>query len=183
MNNSVKKQQYRRFGYFGVGLFLVFVVMMIFRKNLLHAGRTVSGIQFKYGYLLKSVFIETLARCLRKYRGSLVVGTQSVNDFYSCAGAQAAWDNSDWNCFLSQKEESIAQLKNSKRILLDEYKESVITSVKTEQGKYAEVLINGADGYAVGKLLLDPFSSLLFSTKPEDYAAVQELRKYRFHSL
>ena len=123
------------------------------------------------------VFIETLARRLRKYRGSLVVGTQSVNDFYSCAGAQAAWDNSDWNCFLSQKEESIAQLKNSKRILLDEYKESVINSVKTEQGKYAEVLINGADGYAVGKLLLDPFSSLLFSTKPEDYAAVQELRK------
>lgn len=123
------------------------------------------------------VFIETLARRLRKYRGSLVVGTQSVNDFYSCAGTQAAWDNSDWNCFLSQKEESIAQLKNSKRILLDEYKEKVITSVRTEQGKYAEVLINGADGYAVGKLLLDPFSGLLFSTKAEDYAAVQELRR------
>ncbi|MBR1733912.1 MAG: type IV secretion system protein TraC [Alphaproteobacteria bacterium] len=123
------------------------------------------------------VFIETLARRLRKYRGSLVVGTQSVNDFYSCAGAQAAWDNSDWNCFLSQKEESIAQLKNSKRILLDSYKERVITSVKTEQGKYAEVLINGADGYAVGKLILDPFSQLLFSTRAEDYAAVQELRK------
>ena len=123
------------------------------------------------------VFIETLARRLRKYRGSLVVGTQSVNDFYACAGAQAAWDNSDWNCFLSQKEESIAQLKNSKRILLDPYKEKVINSVKTEQGKYAEVLINGADGYAVGKLLLDPFSGLLFSTKPEDYAAVKELNK------
>lgn len=123
------------------------------------------------------VFIETLARRLRKYRGSLVVGTQSVNDFYACAGAQAAWDNSDWNCFLSQKEESIAQLKNSKRILLDPYKEKVINSVKTEQGKYAEVLINGADGYAVGKLLLDPFSGLLFSTKPEDYAAVKELNQ------
>jgi len=123
------------------------------------------------------VFIETLARRLRKYRGSLVVGTQSVNDFYACAGAQAAWDNSDWNCFLSQKEESIAQLKNSKRILLDPYKEKVINSVKTEQGKYAEVLINGADGYAVGKLLLDPFSGLLFSTKPEDYAAVKELNR------
>lgn len=121
------------------------------------------------------VFIETLARRLRKYRGSLVVGTQSVNDFYSCAGAQAAWDNSDWNCFLSQKEESIAQLKNSKRILLDDYKEKVLTSVKTEHGKYAEVLINGADGYAVGKLLLDPFSQLLFSTKPEDYSAIKEL--------
>ena len=68
-------------------------------------------------------------------------------------------------------------MKNSKRILLDAYKERVISSVKTEQGKYAEVLINGADGYAVGKLILDPFSQLLFSTKAEDYAAVQELRK------
>ncbi len=122
------------------------------------------------------VFIETLARRLRKYRGSLVVGTQSVNDFYSCPGAQAAWDNSDWNCFLSQKEESIAQLKKSQRILLDDFKEQVIKSVRTEQGKYAEILINGSDGYAVGKLLLDPFSSLLYSTKPEDYAAIQSLR-------
>ena len=126
------------------------------------------------------VFIETLARRLRKYKGSLVVGTQSVNDFYACAGAQAAWDNSDWNCFLSQKEESIVQLKNSNRILLDEYKERMITSVKTIHGKYAEVLINGADGYAIGKLLLDPFSGLLFSTKAEDYAAVQELRSQGF---
>jgi conjugal transfer ATP-binding protein TraC len=123
------------------------------------------------------VFIETLARRLRKYRGSLVVGTQSVNDFYACAGAQAAWDNSDWNCFLSQKEESIAQLKKSERILMDSFKEKLIASVKTIHGKYAEVMINGADGYAVGKLLLDPFSELLFSTKAEDYAAVQELRE------
>jgi conjugal transfer ATP-binding protein TraC len=122
------------------------------------------------------VFIETLARRLRKYRGSLVVGTQSVNDFYACAGAQAAWDNSDWNCFLSQKEESIAQLKKSERILLDGFKEKLITSVKTIHGKYAEVMINGADGYAVGKLLLDPFSELLFSTKAEDYAAIRELK-------
>jgi conjugal transfer ATP-binding protein TraC len=99
-----------------------------------------------------------------------------VNDFYACAGAQAAWDNSDWNCFLSQKEESVAQLKKSERILLDEFKEKLITSVKTIHGKYAEVMINGADGYAVGKLLLDPFSELLFSTKAEDYAAIRELK-------
>jgi conjugal transfer ATP-binding protein TraC len=123
------------------------------------------------------LFIETLARRLRKYRESLVVGTQSVNDFYACAGAQAAWDNSDWNCFLSQKEESIAQLKMSNKILLDSAKEALMTSVKTIHGKYAEVFINGAEGYSVGKLLLDPFSSLLFSTKAEDYAAIQELQK------
>ena len=49
-------------------------------------------------------------------------------------------------------------------------------------GKYAEVLINGAEGYAVGRLLLKPFSNLLFfdtmcSIKAEDYAAIKELQK------
>ncbi len=161
------------------------MVINITNKMLLGDRKTPFNIVFDEAWdMLRAkqseIFIETLARRLRKYRGSLVVGTQSVNDFYSCAGAQAAWDNSDWNCFLSQKQESIVQLKNSDRILVDEYKEKVLTSVKTEQGKYAEVLINGADGYAVGKLLLDPFSGLLFSTKPEDYAAVQEMRAQGF---
>lgn len=59
------------------------------------------------------VFIETLARRLRKYNGSLVVGTQSINDFFVNAGAQAAFDNSDWMCLLSQKTESIEQLKKT----------------------------------------------------------------------
>jgi conjugal transfer ATP-binding protein TraC len=121
------------------------------------------------------IFIETLARRLRKYRGSLVVGTQSVNDFYTCAGALAAWENSDWNLFLSQKAESVAQLRKDERFVADEFKETMLTSVTTLQGKYAEVMVSGARGYAVGKLLLDPFSSLLFSTKPEDYAAVRDL--------
>ncbi|MCF6318562.1 MAG: ATP-binding protein, partial [Proteobacteria bacterium] len=48
-------------------------------------------------------FIETLARRLRKYRGSLIVGTQSINDFFENPGARAAYDNSDWMCLLSQK--------------------------------------------------------------------------------
>jgi len=33
MEKSVKKQQYKRFGYFGAGLFLAFVFMMIFQEN------------------------------------------------------------------------------------------------------------------------------------------------------
>ena len=64
-------------------------------------------------------FIETAARRLRKYRGSLVVGTQSVNDFYATPAAQVAFENSDWLCLLSQKEESIKQLKASGRISMD----------------------------------------------------------------
>ena len=123
------------------------------------------------------VFIETLARRLRKYRGSLVVGTQSINDFFQSPGAQAAFDNSDWMCMLSQKPESIEQLKKADRISMSLQKEEQLKSLKTKQGQYAEVMIIGPLGYAIGRLILDIFSNLLYSTKAEDYAAIEQLTK------
>lgn len=123
------------------------------------------------------VFIETAARRFRKYFGSLVVGTQVVNDFYATPGAEAAFNNSDWMCLLSQKKESIDQLKRTERIALDPLMESQLASVKTRQGQYAEVMIYGPHGYAIGRLCLDPFSKILYSTKAEEYSAVQELQK------
>ncbi len=123
------------------------------------------------------VFIETLARRLRKYNGSLVVGTQSINDFFASPGAEAAFDNSDWMCLLSQKSESIEQLKKTSRIVLTPIMESQLKSVKTKQGQYAEVMIYSSQGYAIGRLLLDPYSQLLYSTKAKDYAAIESLRK------
>ncbi len=122
-------------------------------------------------------FIETAARRLRKYFGGLVVGTQSVNDFYASPGAQAAFDNSDWMCLLSQKQESIEQLKKSGRLSMDAGMESMLRSVHTKQGEYAEVMISGPNGYAIGRLLLDPFSRVLYSTKADEYAAVKELEQ------
>jgi len=121
------------------------------------------------------VFIETAARRLRKYKGSLVVGTQSINDFYATPGAQAAFDNSDWMCLLSQKAESIAQLKKTDRIMMDGPMETLLNSLKTEQGQYAEVMIYGPHGYAIARLVLDPFSIILYSTKAEEYAEVKRM--------
>lgn len=120
-------------------------------------------------------FIETAARRLRKYRGSLVVGTQTVNDFYATPAAQAAFENSDWMCLLAQKSESIKGLKESKRIDMDPHMEELLSSIKTKQGQYAEVMIYGPHGYAIGRLFLDPYSLILYSTKPEEFAAVQAL--------
>ena len=123
-------------------------------------------------------FIETAARRFRKYKGSLVVGTQSVHDFYSTPGAQAAFDNSDWLCMLSQKKESIDQLKKMDRIALDEVMEAELHSLKTVGGEYAEIMIKGPHGYAIGRLALDPFSNLLYSTKAEEFTAVYEAMKH-----
>ena len=121
------------------------------------------------------VFVETLARRLRKYNGSLVVGTQSVNDFYASTGALAAFENSDWMCLLSQKKESIEQLKKTNRISMNGHMESQLASVKTKHGEYAEVMIYGPHGYAIGRLLLDLFSQILYSTKADEYSAVKSL--------
>ncbi|MBT5654362.1 MAG: type IV secretion system protein TraC, partial [Alphaproteobacteria bacterium] len=123
------------------------------------------------------LFIETAARRLRKYRGSLVVGTQSVNDFYASPAAQAAFENSDWMCLLSQKAESIKSLKESGRISMDPHMETLLHSVKTKQGEYAEIMIYGPHGYAVGRLFLDPFSLILYSTNPQEFAAVETFTK------
>ena len=121
------------------------------------------------------VFIETAARRLRKYFGGLIVGTQSINDFYATPGAQAAFDNADWMCLLSQKDESIELLKNSKRLSMDPAMERTLRSLHTEQGKYAEIMIKGPKGFAVGRLFLDDFSKVLYSTKADEFAAVQSL--------
>ena len=64
-------------------------------------------------------FLEGAARRARKYRGSLITGTQSVNDYYANPAARAAWENSDWVIFLAQKDESVELLKAEKRIHCD----------------------------------------------------------------
>ncbi len=121
------------------------------------------------------VFIETLARRLRKYNGALVVGTQSVNDFYATPGALSAFENSDWLCMLSQKPESISILKEKKRVAMTDLMEKDMISVHTKSGHYSEVMIVGPHGYAINRLVLDKFSETLYSTTPKVYSAVQKL--------
>lgn len=122
-------------------------------------------------------FIETLARRLRKYNGSLVVGTQSIEDFFSTPGAQAAYQNSDWMCFLSQKNSSIKSLEKGGNLEFQNMGKA-LESVHTRQGEYSEVMIVDAEAnYFIERLLLDPFSKLLYSTKAEDHSRIEALRE------
>jgi conjugal transfer ATP-binding protein TraC len=122
-------------------------------------------------------FIETLARRLRKYNGSLVVGTQSVEDFFETAGARAAFENSDWMCLLAQKKSSVASLAETKKIAMSEGMKSALESVTTRHGEYSEVMICDANGnYSIARLVLDPFSQLLYTTKADEYARIKDLQ-------
>ena len=121
-------------------------------------------------------FLEGAARRARKYRGALVTGTQSVNDYYANPAARAAWENSDWVIFLAQKDESVELLKAEKRIHCDPGMERALKSLTTAEGRYAELVLHGPDGWRLARLVLDPWSVALFSSRGPAFAAVEELK-------
>ncbi len=158
------------------------LILLITNKIILGGRKYFSSIIFDEAWdLLKGkqggAFIEALARTLRKFKGSLVVGTQSLNDFYASPGAEAAFNNIDWLCMLSQKKESIELLKKSGKFFIDEYTQKVLGSIRTKHGEYAEVMIMAEGQAAVGRLILDPFSRVLYSTKAEEYVEVKQLEE------
>jgi conjugal transfer ATP-binding protein TraC len=123
-------------------------------------------------------FIGMLARRLRKYRGSLVVGTQGIEDFFNKPGAEAAFANSDWKCFLAHKKDGVSKVIESGQYKVSEQQQKAMESVTTRQGEYSEIMIcDGDGGYAITRLVVDPFSNLLYSTKAEEFAEIQELKK------
>lgn len=123
-------------------------------------------------------FIEGIARRARKYNGNIITGTQSIDDYYKNPAALAAIQNTDWICLLSQKKESIQAMKESDRIKLDQNMEKMLTSLKMVSNQYSEVMIYGSGlGWSVGRLILDPFSVALFSSKGSDVAKVRALQE------
>lgn len=121
--------------------------------------------------------VEGYVRRCRKYRGTLITGTQSVNDYYRTPGALAAFENSDWMLLLSQKPESIEALKNSKRIKLSEQMERDLRSLRMVDRQYSEVMVYGPPGHHIGRLMLDSFSAALYSSKGEDFVRIQRAQE------
>jgi len=118
-------------------------------------------------------FIEKAYRRARKHGGAIICASQSVNDFYMPDGRSPILDNSDWLFLLRQKPEALEQLGKSGRISMNDGLRRLLATVKTEGGKYSEIFIHSAAGTGIGRLLLDPFSLLCYSTKAEDYEAVR----------
>ena len=118
--------------------------------------------------------IETAARQARKYGGLLVVGSQNAEDFSKSLAAKAAFNNSAWKCYLSLSNESL-QAFEKEGLITSSGMGTLLRTIKMNPGKYGETLIVSEAGYAVGRLILDPFSQLLYSTKAQEFSAVQGL--------
>lgn len=121
-------------------------------------------------------FIEEGYRRARKYGGAFGTLTQSVADYYKNPASQAALENADWLFLLKQKEASIEQLARSGRLPVDDALKRVLGSIKTEEGHYSEIYIQSPMGSGIGRLIVDPFSLLVYSSAPDDWRAIEHYR-------
>lgn len=122
-------------------------------------------------------FMGLAYRRFRKYKGSAIIATQSINDLYDNAYGRAIAENSNTKFLLGQQSETIENVKQSKKLDYSEGMFTMLKSVHTKTGVYSEIFVdNTTYGKGVGRLILSPFEQLAFSTRAEDVQALNDLQ-------
>lgn len=119
-----------------------------------------------------AAFMEAAYRKFRKYNGSVVIATQSVSDLYENPAGRAIAENSATMCLLGQKNTAIESVKRKGHLMLPEYYMRELMTVRTERGVYSEIFVQSERGMGIYRLFVDDYSKLLYSTEPEDLAAI-----------
>ena len=119
-----------------------------------------------------SVFMQHAYRKFRKYNGSAIISTQSLNDLYEGSAGVAIAENSANMYLLGQKPATIADIKKKNLLVLSEGGFNLLDSVKSVAGVYSEICLITEQGVAVGRLIVSNFFKLLYSTAPEDLNAI-----------
>lgn len=123
-------------------------------------------------------FIESGFRRARKHKGSFVVATQALGDFWLSPTARAAWSCADTRFFLRQDTDQVATLMTRGDFVADEGFLATLKSLTTVAGQYSEILVQTGDcPPAVGRLTIDRLSQLLFSSNPAEVTAIQAWRE------
>lgn len=122
-------------------------------------------------------FIEEGYRRARKYRGIFVMGTQGIEDAFKNAAAQAAYNNADWKLFLRQDRKNLEKIIADGKVNFSESVKRQLMSLRTEKGRFSEILISSPDGDSVIRHIPDPYSLMVASTNADDYVAVENLLK------
>src|SRR5579885_224342 len=121
-------------------------------------------------------FIETGFRTARKYNANFTTIVQSYNDYYKNAATISCLENSDIKIILGQTPETIDQLKRLERLPMDAYTERLFKSLK-KTDDFSECIIKMPSGLSVHRIVLDPYSRILYSSKAEEFDAVIQLQK------
>ncbi len=127
-----------------------------------------------------ALFIEHGFRRFRRFNGANLMAAQRIEDFYETAAGRAALDNSATQFLLKQQISTINELEKQQRLPLSPEGYKLLKTVHTIEGKYSEALVLTEQGSGIGRLILNPFKKLLYSSHPEDEGAI---RAYRSQGL
>ena len=125
-------------------------------------------------------FIEGVVRRARKYKGALVCGTQSLNDFFTNDAAKVIFENSDNLVTLQQKPEAFDMLDKANRIHADGGIKEQLKALAKVPGLFSEAAIYTPIGWIFGRLVLDPFNLAVFSSNGD---TVEKLKAYQAEGL
>ncbi|RKT45624.1 type IV secretion system protein TraC [Thiocapsa rosea] len=124
-----------------------------------------------------ATFIEHGYRRFRKYNGAAITVTQSLADLYANPTGRAIAENSAHTLLLAQPGHAIDRLKADHRLPMTAAGAEMLKTVHTVPGAYSEIMTLTDSGAGIGRLMVDPFRQLLYSTKPADVAAIRRLRE------
>nr|MBF4286521.1 type IV secretion system protein TraC [Vibrio anguillarum] len=86
-------------------------------------------------------------------------------------------ENSANMYLLGQKAETINALKKEGRLPLGEGGYEYLKTVHTVTGVYSEIFFITEMGTGIGRLIVDPFHKLLYSSRAEDVNAIKQLTR------
>lgn len=128
-------------------------------------------------------FIEEGYRRARKYNGIFCVGTQGIEDAYKNDAAQAAYNNADWKILLRQDRKNLEKLIEDGMVNFSPAVKQMLLSLRTERGRFSEMLISSPNGDAVVRHIPDPFSLLMASTNAQDFNECNALLEQGYSTM
>lgn len=115
-------------------------------------------------------FIEEGYRTARRHNGSFGTVTQSISDKNLSTAALAAYDNSSFKLTLMQDAKSFESFKQKEPNAFSEYEFDLIKKFPpAKKVGYSSLLVNVGEYSSFHRLLLDPLTNELFSSKGEDF--------------
>lgn len=120
-------------------------------------------------------FIETGYRTARRFNANFITIVQSINDYFKNATTIAAYENSDNKIILGQTPETIEQLKKTERFSMDAFTERLLKSLR-KTDEYSECMIKTPAGTSIHRIIFDPYSRILYSSKGQEFEQVKYLQ-------
>jgi conjugal transfer ATP-binding protein TraC len=130
--------------------------------------------QFLRDSNLMGEIIEEGYRRARKYNGSFTVITQSIMDIKDFGRVGTAiMSNSAFKFFMESP--SFEKAKAEKLIDYDPFVMDLLSKVRSNKPHYSEIFVDSPFGMGVARLVVDPFSYLVYTSDATEVSKIEEM--------